>query len=164
MANPRLEAGDLTVQDLQQLEQLLATIDGLVTNRTINLNNEERRKYGSVNETNKLIINKVADMIDTYPALIPPRLDVAQFKHDQEMRLTLERRIDKMQTLTYLLECAKIAYDYNNYHDALKFYNYVNFIADNENDSTALQVQEELKSFFTKTKTPDSSNITQPPV
>ena len=48
-----------------------------------NLTAEERQQYGSVNEQNKLIINKVKDFRDSQPALSSPDVDWLDRAHER---------------------------------------------------------------------------------
>lgn len=47
----------------------VTSLETALTPKLANLSPEERLQYGSVNEQNKLIINKVKDFRDSQPAL-----------------------------------------------------------------------------------------------
>ena len=48
----------LTPQQLTEIKTSLTTIEKALSAFTVNLTPDERRKYGSINEQNKLIVKK----------------------------------------------------------------------------------------------------------
>ena len=152
MSNNRLNAGALTAQDLSDIKSHLDAIELIVKNKIIDLSVDDRRKYGSVNETNKLFINKIENVIENYPDMLPPRFDIRQFRADKEQRELLEQQIDAMNIVSYQLQSTKIANDFNNYKAALSVYAYLQFISEQYNDSTAAQLVLDLKEFFPRSR------------
>lgn len=75
--NTHLTAAQLTdAQDaLTQLETALQVIN-------VNLSAEDRQKYGSINEQNKLFVNKVYDFNESQPTLSSPDVDWEEFNRD----------------------------------------------------------------------------------
>ncbi len=152
MSINRLDAGGLTPQNLLDIKTHINAIEQIIRGRIIDLDPEERRKHGSVNEINKLFINKVEDVLTNYPDFTPPRFDMLLFKAEKEQREILEQEIDAVAIVSYQLISAKIAYDFNNYKAALSVYAYMQFLAEQFNDSTAAQIVADLKEFFPRSK------------
>ena len=156
MSIPRLEGSSLSLQDVQRLTQSVTGIRTAADGKIISLSPDERRKYGSVNEANKLFINKIAEYIAQYPQFVPPTLDPIKFTDDYNYRIEFERIVDQIQAVATMLENAKIAYDYNNYKAALAVYSFIQFLASSCNDALARSAAEELAAFFTRTRTEET--------
>ncbi|MGL2966318.1 hypothetical protein [Flavobacterium sp. XGLA_31] len=126
---------------IDQLETALAT-------KLANLTAEERQRYGSVNEQNKLVINKVKDFYDNQPTLSSPDINWTEFNDDFDSRAYLQNTIQRMQALLTGMENAKILHDYDNYTAALTDYDYSKYKASTQANGYQPKV-EELGQFFT---------------
>lgn len=51
----------LTAADITAINNALATIETALSGKTVNLTPEERKQFGSINEQNKLLVNKIND-------------------------------------------------------------------------------------------------------
>jgi len=131
------------------LAQAISTLETLLSPKLANLSPEERLQYGSVNEQNKLIINKVKDYRDNSPALSSPDVDWAEFAADFDTRSVLGSTILSLQSLIQSLENAKILHDWDNYQASLDDYKYSKY--KNETKAHGYEVKvNELKQFFEK--------------
>lgn len=113
---------------------------------------EERRKYGAVNEQNKLLINKILDYRTSTPQLSSPDVDWAEFASDYEMRAFFEAMAARLHSLASQLESGKIQHDHDNYQDALDDYAYTQYKAGASAPGAAEKVAA-LKVFFNRTGT-----------
>ena len=148
--NTHLTAAQLTdAQDaLTQLETALQVIN-------VNLSAEDRQKYGSINEQNKLFVNKVYDFNESQPTLSSPDVDWEEFNRDFTSRTNLEAIIARLDSLSTKLKNAKILHDYDNYQAALTDYAYTNYKAGTASPGFETKLNE-TKQFFSKTsKTTD---------
>ncbi|MCG8410498.1 MAG: hypothetical protein MI739_04340 [Bacteroidales bacterium] len=144
----------------KQEEEIKTAINNLETSLTgtiINLSGPERRRYGSINEQNKLFVNKVFDYSQNQSLLRSPDVDWAEFNNDYNSRNILESCISQIKNLLDGLENAKILHDYDCYQAALDDYAYTNYKAGTsavgyENKQT------DLKQFFTKSKPTTPNN------
>ena len=150
--NTHLTAAQLTdAQDaLTQLETALQVIN-------VNLSAEDRQKYGSINEQNKLFVNKVYDFNESQPTLSSPDVDWEEFNRDFTSRTNLEAIIARLDSLSTKLNNAKILHDYDNYQAALTDYAYTNYKAGTASPGFETKMNE-TKQFFGKT-TSKSSEI-----
>ena len=150
--NTHLTAAQLTdAQDaLTQLETALQVIN-------VNLSAEDRQKYGSINEQNKLFVNKVYDFNESQPTLSSPDVDWEEFNRDFTSRTNLEAIIARLDSLSTKLKNAKILHDYDNYQAALTDYAYTNYKAGTASPGFETKMNE-TKQFFGKT-TSKSSEI-----
>lgn len=152
--NTHLTAAQLTdAQDaLTQLETALQVIN-------VNLSAEDRQKYGSINEQNKLFVNKVYDFNESQPTLSSPDVDWEEFNRDFTSRTNLEAIIARLDSLSTKLKNAKILHDYDNYQAALTDYAYTNYKAGTASPGFETKVNE-TKQFFSKTS--NKTNNTPP--
>jgi hypothetical protein len=143
--NVHLTPAQLTAAQtaLTDLETALAVID-------VNLTPEDRRKYGSINEQNKLFVNKVNDYNNSQPALSSPEVDWNEFAADYVSRTTYEALIARLDSLIKRLDNAKILHDYDNYQAGLTDYAYTSYKAGSAASGFENKYNE-LKQFFTRT-------------
>lgn len=143
--NNHLAAANVTAAKtaLTQLETALASINTTLTA-------EDRQKYGSINEQNKLFVNKVYDYNQNQSSLSTTQVVWTEFNNDYTSRLNMEQLINRLESLTTKLKNAKILHDYDNFQAALVDYAYTNFMAGT--GATGFETkQTELKQFFSKT-------------
>lgn len=130
----------------------LNTLETALTPKLANLTPQERQQFGSVNEQNKLIINKVKSYKENQPNLSSPDIDWAEFLSDYESRSFLQSHIERIAELMRGMENAKILHDWDNYQAALVDYNYTQY--KNNSGATGYSTKEtELKQFFNRTGT-----------
>lgn len=140
-------AADQTIID-GLIAQLEAVFDGKLEALTA----EERQRYGSINEQNKLLVNKVADYRLTHPFLSSPDVNWAEFEKDNQTRHFLETRQTSLQNLASRMESTKIMHDYDSYHAALDDYAYTQYQI-GVGKSGAVEKAAELKTFFPRSGT-----------
>ncbi len=146
----------LTAADRTVIGDALTEIETTIAGKTGVLSDEERRRYGSINEQNKLVVNKAFDYNKSQPALSSPNVDWAEFDNDYEARAFLENCINRLNAIKHKFESTKIMHDYDNFQDALKDYGYSQYQLGAGEDDYAAKV-DEYKQFFTR------SNDSKPP-
>jgi hypothetical protein len=142
----------LTAAQKTAIDAALTTIETNLMAVTQNLSDEERQKYGSVNETNKLFLNKDREYFITQASLASPDVDWVEFEADFQDRTFADTRLDRIATLTRMLSDFKIVHDFDNYKDALTDYNYSKYKAGTKTPGYTEKV-DELKQFFPNTGT-----------
>jgi len=115
-----------------------------------NLSPEERQKYGSINETNKLIVNKAKDYKTSQPTLSSPDVDWAEFQSDFDSREFLQSTILRLQNIIDGLSNNKILHDFDNYQAALTDYDYSKYKASTKVAGYEHKVTE-MGQFFSRT-------------
>ncbi|SDF25071.1 hypothetical protein [Epilithonimonas hungarica] len=126
----------------------ITSLETALATKLANLSPEERQQYGSVNEQNKLIINKVKDFRDTQPALSSPDVDWTEFANDHDTRLYIQNLIQRLESLLDGLKNSKILHDWDNYQAALNDYEFAKY--KNGTSATGYETKvNELKQFFT---------------
>ena len=107
----------------------LASLETTLLPRIKNLSAEERQKYGSINETNKLIVNKAKEYRASQPTLSSPDVDWVEFQNDFDSRDFLQSTILRLQSIIDGLNNNKILHDYDYYQAALTDYDYSKYKA-----------------------------------
>lgn len=137
----------LTEAQMNEIKTALSTLETALSALNVTLTPEERRTYGSVNEQNKLLINKVWDYRQNSPHLSQPDLDWAEFENDLKSRQFIENITHRVAALDERLKNSKILHDYDNYQAALDDYAYTSYKA-GSNAAGYETKMNELKQFF----------------
>lgn len=136
----------------------LTTLETTLSAKYKNLSPEERKKYGSINEQNKLIVNKVLDYRNSTPNLSSPDVDWVEFQSDFDSRDFLQKTITRLQNVLNSLDNNKILHDFDNYQAALTDYGYSQYklgtkVAGYENKVS------EIGQFFSRTGTATTPDV-----
>lgn len=151
------DARHFSATEKTAINTAVTSLETALIAKLANLTPEERQQYGSVNEQNKLIINKVKDYRDSQPALSSPDVDWVEFANDHDTRSYLQNLIQRVQSLLDGLSNAKILHDWDNYQASLSDYEFAKY----KNGTNAVGYEtkvNELKQFFNR------SGETNPPV
>ena len=140
----------LSAGDLDNICKALDNIQSVVAGKMVNLTPDERQKYGSINEQNKLMVNKVNDVHNSHPQFDSAKVNWAGFSADFAIRGTLEKIISRLQSLSEQFDDTKILHDNDNYQQALAQYSYISFLAD-QNETGITTVKEDIAQFFNRT-------------
>ncbi|WP_411811224.1 hypothetical protein ACLB9Y_14535 [Chryseobacterium scophthalmum] len=133
-------------------QDAIAALETALAEITINLSPEDRRRYGSINEQNKLFVNKVYDYNQNQSNLSSPEVDWDEFNKDHSSRNNMEGMISRLESLITRLNNAKTLHDYDNYQSALVDYSYTTYKA----GTASLGFENkyiDLKQFFVKNST-----------
>lgn len=143
--------------------EITTALQGLQTalaGKAATLTQEERQQYGSINEQNKLLVNKIKDYRDHSQQLSSPEVDWEEFGKDYDSRSFLQSVTNSLTELSRGLENAKILHDWDNYQASLTDYQYS--VYRNDSGSTGFHIKvEEIKQFFNRTGS-GSGNSTVP--
>jgi len=129
MSFTNFDSRHFSVSEKTAVNAALVSLELAFSQKVANLSATERQQYGSVNEQNKLIINKVKNFNDTQPALSSPDIDWAEFNSDFDTRDFLQTAIQRLQSLIDGLGNAKILHDYDNYQASLTDYDFAKYKA-----------------------------------
>lgn len=142
----------MSVAEMTAIDDLITQLETALKGKLTALTEVERVKFGSINEQNKLFVNKVLDYRKNSPALSSPDVDWVEFDSDYEARTFLESRSDKLKSFVYQMQSTKILHDYDNYQDALNDYSFSQYKKGADEPGFAEKVAE-LKQFFNRTGT-----------
>lgn len=151
-----------TTTEQTALQDALAALQTAVQDKLANLTPKERQDFGSVNEQNKLFVNKVKDYRDSQPNLSSTDVNWEEFTQDYQTRNILQDTIDQLTELVRGLENAKILHDWDNYQSSLDDYRYTQY--KNQSGVTGYHTkEEELKQFFPRNTSENNNNSTENP-
>ena len=156
MAITNLNNTHLTAAQVTDAQNALTQLETALQVINVNLSAEDRQKYGSINEQNKLFVNKVYDFNESQPTLSSPDVDWEEFNRDFTSRTNLEAIITRLDSLSTKLKNAKILHDYDNYQAALTDYAYTNYKAGTASPGFETKMNE-TKQFFSKTSSKTSN-------
>lgn len=152
MAITNLNNTHLNLAEVTAAKDTITTLETALSLVNINLSAEDRQRYGSINEQNKLLVNKARDYHVNQPSLQTPHVDWAEFENDYTSRANMESMIARLESLITRLKNAKILYDYDNYQAALADYSYTCFMAGTQTPGYETKMNE-MKQFFGRTST-----------
>ena len=153
-----LNSAHLTEAQVTAAQNALTELENALAIITVQLTPEDRQKYGSINEQNKLLVNKVKDFRQSNPNLSVSDVDWDEFDKDFASRNLFESLINRLNALVIKLQGAKILHDYDNYQAALDDYAYTTYRAATGADGYENKYNE-LKQFFGRT----TKNFNPPP-
>ena len=145
-----LNSAHLTEAEVTAAQNALTELENALAIITVQLTPEDRQKYGSINEQNKLLVNKVKDFRQSNPNLSVSDVDWEEFDKDFASRNVFESLINRLNALLIKLQGAKILHDYDNYQAALDDYAYTTYRAATGADGYENKYNE-LKQFFGRT-------------
>lgn len=141
----------LTAQERQTLDGFIEQIETLLEGKFPVLDEKERAKYGSINEHNKLLVNKTRDYNQNNPSMSSPDVDWTEFEADYQSRQFLETRSDRLLNVVHQMQSAKILHDYDNYQDSLSDYAYSKY-KEGANEGGYANKVGDMKQFFNRAK------------
>ncbi len=121
-----------STQEDDLIKDLLTQLEAAFAQKMANLTPEERQRFGSISQQNKLVVQRVRDYSVSHTGLKNPDVDWVEFEADFRSRMILEHAIDRLRTLERGISNAKILHDYDNFQAALRDYEYAKF----KNNST----------------------------
>jgi len=137
--------------DIAQTSTLIGQLETLLQPKLRNLNEEENNTYGSINEQNKLFVNKVFDYRNSQPALSSPDVDWVEFSDDYDDRGFLEQTANRLMASAKTMIETKPLHEYDNYQNALIDYDYSQYKDRTQPGLGYDSKVAELKQFFPNT-------------
>ena len=150
----------LSAEEVEAVNTALSALETTLSAKVSNLSSDERRKYGSISEQNKLFVNKVNDYATGQAALRSPDVDWDEFTKDFNSRIVLEGTVARLQNLLTGINNTKTLHDYDNYQAALDDYAYTNYKTGTSAPGYEAK-QKELKQFFSRIRKVDEEQTNQ---
>lgn len=161
MALQNLGSVHLTAAQQTTIDTAIAAILGVMQVVAPNFSETDRLKYGSINELNKLLVNKAKDFHNTQPALQSPDVNWVEFDADYGDRSYIDNALNSLNSIVRMATDYKIAHDYDNYQDALTDYQYAQYKAGTNTAGFAEKVAE-MKQFFPRTTATNAAKTAKP--
>ena len=99
-----LNSAHLTEAQVTAAQNALTELENALAIITVQLTPEDRQKYGSINEQNKLLVNKVKDFRQSNPNLSVSDVDWDEFDKDFASRNVFESLINRLNALLIKLK------------------------------------------------------------
>ncbi|TXI81034.1 MAG: hypothetical protein E6Q39_01845 [Crocinitomicaceae bacterium] len=152
-----------TPAEVTQVDDLIKQIRDIITPKSRNLTAEENQRYGSINEKNKLLVNKILDYRQAQPDLSSPDVDWTEFEADHFDRQFLQSRTEALNSIIEIMNETKILHDYDNYQNALTDYSYTKYKDETMGGQGYTSKHSELKQFFPNTGGGEPNTEPAPP-
>lgn len=127
MPTTNLISSHFTAAEMGSVNDALTTILNILQPKSQNLSPEERRTLGSINENNKLVVQKVYDYHKNQPQMSSPDIDWAEFESDLKDRNFLEAVLTQLAVISEVASDTKILHDHDVYRIALLDYDYTKY-------------------------------------
>lgn len=127
----------------------LTVVQSILTNYSQNLTPEERQRFGSINEQNKLLVGKVMEYHSVQPTLSSPDVDWAQMEQSWASRAGFAQLEALCATIIEICSDARILHDYSLYQNSLIDYDYTKYKAQSTQGAGGYTTKaEDIKQFF----------------
>ena len=75
-----------TAEELEAFNTGIAAVETFAAKYVLNLSAEDRQNLGSINETNKLFVNKTKILMEQNPSMVPVFVDQEEYGRDLTAR------------------------------------------------------------------------------
>ena len=159
-----LNNAHISAADKTRITDALDDIMEVLTPISVNLSPEDRKRYGSVAEQSKLIVQKVLDYNNSQPHLSTPDVSYTEMAADWTSRSFMAAVIARLTEAATICNNIRITHDYDAYNLARQDYDYTKYKKDTQGGASWETKYDELKALFTTnpgggtTPPPDGNN------
>lgn len=147
MALENLISVSFTDEEMQQVEEHMTAIKGLLEGKCITLTPKQRKQYGRLGNRTENWVKKVVDYTGSQPALSPAFLDKAEMDKDYTARQTLLPRLNKLKSVYNMVDDTLLLIGYDLYSSSRAYYKNVRILAE-QNVAGAKAVYDDLSDQF----------------
>jgi len=157
MAQVPLIIPDFTDAEVNTIRTSVNAIKAILAPKFTNLEPTDRVKYGSISETNKLIINKVKDFRENMPALSNPDVNWTSYMKEAITRKNYKMVTDMLAEIDELCDDPRTLVDYVLFGRAREDYKWTKYKAEADGGgSNGYEAKyNDLKQFFAKDTSQD---------
>lgn len=112
----------LTEQELQTLDQAMASIEAVIAKKFISLTPDERQSYSQVSDKTEDWLVKVKGYMVQNPSLILNHIDVPEFNADLAARQAILPRLRRLETIYNQFDDTCMLLGTDLYHNAITYY------------------------------------------
>jgi hypothetical protein len=142
-----LSSVTFTVAEKTKMDAAIAEQKTVMAGKSTNLTPKEKQLYGSINEENKLMVQKVLQYTVTNPEVLPEHVDKPELDRDYSGRNALDVWEDQLTLMLSNVQNAKILLDYDVFQTCLSIYRNVRYKA-GEDVPGMSAIYNDLKQFF----------------
>jgi len=148
MAITNLNNDHFSDQEKKIINEGWEMIMKVLTKKTRNLSPEERKKYGSISEENKLVVQKVLEYNQNQPHLSSPDVDYSELKADWADRMFLAGFLSRMVEATNICNNIRITHDYDAFQNSRVDYKHCKYKMETEPGAGFESKYKDLLYFF----------------
>lgn len=148
--------------EMQTAYDLVKQLRVILTAKSHNLSPEERQKYGSIHEKNKLFVGKTMEYNETQNHLSSPDVDWDEMQKDWEDRKFLEQIVRMMNEASEIATDTRTLHDFDLYQNALTDYDFIKYKKDIDTGSGFETKYTDLKQFMPTGGKPSGSEEENP--
>lgn len=162
MALDNLIAVVFTEEEIAKMDAAIASLNSVLSGKAINLSPDERRQYGSIADRNKVLVDKAKFYMERMPETLPRTIDKAEFDKDYAARMQLETPLRQLKAVVEKMSDTKTLLDFDNFQATLGYYNYVKYLA-SQNEAGTTSIYEDMKLHFRGGRAAAQETQTPPP-
>lgn len=155
MSNQKISY-ELSEESYGQIAQNIRSLDSLLT-FAVNLTKEDRRKYQTMGDKTVTFVEKGVQYVDERPDLVPPYLDIPEFKRDLKLAKQLKELLIMVEPVVEKISDSYLAAGADAYEWARKLYSYVKTAA-NSGAPGSDTIAAELKKRYGRRKSSTDNN------
>ena len=138
----------LSEADLILAVNKLNEVIEIVSRSSTNITPEERKRYGSIKEHKKLLVEKTIHYRNQHPDMSSPDVDWDKYNSSWQSRKGFEQLESICDTLKEMCSDPRILHDYFLFENALVEYGFTKYKAANAAQGAYTTKMEDLKQFF----------------
>ncbi|XZF15524.1 hypothetical protein ACTHGU_05265 [Chitinophagaceae bacterium MMS25-I14] len=152
---------NMAAQIIGNLNTVIAWLQPYSTNLTA----EERQRFGSINEQNKLLVNKVSDYRNAQPTLSSPDVNWTLYQQNLSSRNSFAMIEQLLSQLQEMCSDPRILHDYSLYQNALVDYDYTKYKANSTAGGAGFTSKyDDVKQLFPNPSGNNGGNTPRQPV
>lgn len=147
MALDNLITVAFTEEEITQIGTAIASLNSVLSGKAINLTPDERRQYGSIADRNKVLVDKAKFYMENMPETLPRTIDKEEFDRDYAARAQLEAPLRQLKAVIEKMSDTKTLLDFDNFQATLAYYNYVKYLA-SQNEPGTTSIYQDLREHY----------------
>ena len=122
MAIDNMISLSFTNDELQAIDNGLATIESVITKKFISLTPDERKCYSQVGDRTEDWIGKTRNYMAQNPSLVLSHIDVTEFNADFEARQAILPRLRRLKNIMNQFDDTNMLLGSDLFHNAITYY------------------------------------------
>lgn len=144
---------EFTAQETADILAACATLESILTSKTVNLTPTQRQQYGRVRYEMEIWVSKASNYMTQHPQLVPAFIDQAEHQKDVAAHAVLNPIIDRIENIRQMTLDTNLLVGSDLYTNCMAFYRSVKMAA-KSNAPGASTIYADLKQQFPGGKRP----------
>jgi hypothetical protein len=147
MSLDNLISVEFTIEEQEQLDQALTTIETLMKDKVVNLTPDERQQYGKINDRTENWVVKVQEYMSQKPELVPFYIQKSEFDKDINARGVLMPALRRLASIQEGMDDTAKLISHDVFYTAIAYYRNIKLVSKQNVPGTDV-IYEDLKSRF----------------